>query len=64
MVDRNRIPLVFRSSVNEMSSKKVLVDFRLSRGDGIEFKRQFLIIKNLLNPIIRSSEILTENLHV
>lgn len=64
MVDRNRIPLVFRSSVNEMSSKKVLVDFRLSRGDGIEFKRQFLIVKNLLNPIIRSSEILTENLHV
>ncbi|OTF80958.1 serine/threonine-protein kinase Chk1-like protein, partial [Euroglyphus maynei] len=50
---RNRIPLVFRSSVNDMSAGKILVDFRLAKGDGIEFKRQFLAIKNLLKPIIQ-----------
>ncbi|KAH9418183.1 Serine/threonine-protein kinase Chk1 [Dermatophagoides pteronyssinus] len=51
---RNRIPLIFRSSVNDLSTGKILVDFRLAKGDGIEFKRQFLLIKNLLKPIIQS----------
>lgn len=31
---------------------KILVDFRLSKGDGIEFKRRFLQIKKSLNDII------------
>mgnify|MGYP002716767169 CR=1 FL=1 len=51
---RNQIPLIFRSTVNDMSKGKILVDFRLAKGDGIEFKRQFLAIKNLLKPIIQS----------
>lgn len=50
--DKNRHPLSFKVTVTENDKGKTLVDFRLSKGDGIEFKRQFLAIKNLLTPII------------
>lgn len=52
MVDKHRMPLIFRSSVNEMNCSQILVDFRLTKGDGIEFKRQFLTIKHQLKSII------------
>lgn len=31
---------------------RILVDFRLSKGDGIEFKRRFLLLKKSLADII------------
>ncbi|XP_074652670.1 serine/threonine-protein kinase Chk1-like [Tubulanus polymorphus] len=51
MVDRRKMNLIFKVSLIEMSAN-ILLDFRLSKGDGIEFKRQFLKIKERLSPII------------
>jgi serine/threonine-protein kinase Chk1 len=31
---------------------QTLIDFRLSRGCGLEFKRHFIIIKNAMSKII------------
>lgn len=50
-VDRRKIQLVFKINLIEMS-ENVLVDFRLSKGDGIEFKRRFIQIKKSLADII------------
>lgn len=50
-VDRRKIQLVFKINVIEMSNE-ILIDFRLSKGDGIEFKRRFIQIKKLLGDII------------
>lgn len=50
-VDRRKIQLVFKINLIEMSDN-VLVDFRLSKGDGIEFKRRFIQIKKSLANII------------
>lgn len=50
--DKKRMPLMFRCSTHEMGAGRMLVDFRLSKGDGIEFKRQFLAIKSLLQALI------------
>lgn len=52
-VDRRRNPLTFKACIMEMNSESLLVDFRLSKGDGIEFKRHFLRIKNALSDIIK-----------
>ncbi|XP_054724563.1 serine/threonine-protein kinase Chk1-like [Uloborus diversus] len=49
--DRRKMQLVFKVNLITMS-EKILVDFRRSRGDGIEFKRHFLKIKELLSEII------------
>ncbi|XP_038065828.1 serine/threonine-protein kinase Chk1-like isoform X2 [Patiria miniata] len=46
-LDRRKNPLIFKAHLHEMDDK-VLVDFRLSKGDGIEFKRHFLKIKGKL----------------
>lgn len=55
MNDKRRLPLVFKAMVNEMvRDQRLLVDFRLSKGDGIEFKRQFWIIKSRLSSIIQA----------
>jgi serine/threonine-protein kinase Chk1 len=35
--------LVFKIAIDEVN-RKVLLDFRLSRGDGIEFKRLFALL--------------------
>jgi serine/threonine-protein kinase Chk1 len=43
--------LVFKASVLDMGNDMVLLDFRLSRGDGLEFKRQFLRLRDLLSSI-------------
>lgn len=50
-VDRRKIQLVFKINLIEMSDY-ILVDFRLSKGDGIEFKRRFIQIKKSLADII------------
>ena len=33
-------------------NKEVLVDFRLSKGDGLEFKKIFMKFKQLLTPVV------------
>lgn len=52
-MDRRKTPLVFKCTVIEVQDKgdAVLLDFRLSRGDGLEFKRHFLRIKDSLRDI-------------
>jgi len=49
-VDRRKMILVFKANVIEMGNQ-VLLDFRLSRGDGLEFKKSFMRIKQQLNDI-------------
>lgn len=51
------MPLVFKANIVEMDGK-TLVDFRLSKGCGLEFKRTFMKIKSLLDDIILRSPIL------
>ncbi|XP_017014083.1 serine/threonine-protein kinase grp [Drosophila takahashii] len=50
-VDRNKLRLVFKAHIIEMDGK-ILVDFRLSKGCGLEFKRRFIKIKNALEDIV------------
>ncbi|XP_076759826.1 serine/threonine-protein kinase grp [Xylocopa sonorina] len=50
-MDRRKMPLVFKADIVEMDGK-ILVDFRLSKGCGLEFKRRFVKIKSLLDDII------------
>lgn len=50
-VDRRKMPLVFKASIHDMDGR-ILVDFRLSKGCGLEFKKRFLKIKADLKDII------------
>nr|AAC13566.1 Ser/Thr kinase [Drosophila melanogaster] len=50
-VDRNKLRLVFKAHIIEMDGK-ILVDCRLSKGCGLEFKRRFIKIKNALEDIV------------
>ena len=50
-MDRRGGLLVFKATLIEMD-KQVLMDFRLSRGDGIEFKRNFIKIKKIMESLI------------
>lgn len=50
-VDRRGAQLVLKASVLDMS-QHILVDFRLSKGCGLDFKRHFLRIKDGLSHII------------
>lgn len=43
-VDRRSLQLVFRANIIEMDGK-ILLDFRLSKGCGLDFKRNFVRIK-------------------
>lgn len=43
--------LVFKSNIIPMNHQ-TLMDFRLSRGCGLEFKRHFVAIKNSMSQII------------
>lgn len=54
--DRRNNQLVFKVNLLEMDDK-ILVDFRLSKGDGLEFKRYFLKIKGKLNDIISTQKV-------
>lgn len=49
--DTRRMPLIFKANFVEIEDK-LMLDFRLSKGCGIEFKRKFIKIKNALNDII------------
>lgn len=51
-VDRRKSTLTYLVSLIEINSLPLLVDFRLSKGDGIEFKRQFRAIKSKLADFI------------
>ncbi|MCL4121884.1 UNVERIFIED_CONTAM: hypothetical protein GTU68_000408 [Idotea baltica] len=50
-VDRRGAQLVFKGNVLDMGPH-ILVDFRLSKGCGLDFKRHFLKIKNGLSHIL------------
>ncbi|XP_064617026.1 serine/threonine-protein kinase Chk1-like [Liolophura sinensis] len=49
--DRRNMPLVFKASLLEMG-ENLMVDFRLSKGDGLEFKRQFMKIKAEMSSVV------------
>ncbi|XP_036328186.1 serine/threonine-protein kinase grp-like isoform X3 [Rhagoletis pomonella] len=50
-IDRRKLRLVFKAYIIEMDGK-ILVDFRLSKGCGLEFKRRFIKIKEALEDIV------------
>ncbi|KAH8412724.1 hypothetical protein KR009_004918 [Drosophila setifemur] len=50
-IDRHKLRLVFKAHIIEMDGK-ILVDFRLSKGCGLEFKRRFIKIKTALEDIV------------
>lgn len=56
-IDRRKIQLVFKINIIEMDNN-ILADFRLSKGDGLEFKRRFVQIKKSLNDIIGKDQLL------
>lgn len=51
-IDRRKSPLVFKATVFEIEGGPTLVDFRLSKGDGLEFKRHFLSVRSSIKPFI------------
>uniref|UniRef100_A0A1B0CTI8 non-specific serine/threonine protein kinase n=1 Tax=Lutzomyia longipalpis TaxID=7200 RepID=A0A1B0CTI8_LUTLO len=50
-VDRRKLQLIFKVTLIEMDGR-LLVDFRLSKGCGLEFKKSFIKIKNSLKDIL------------
>nr|URA30214.1 check point kinase 1 [Daphnia tibetana] len=54
--DRRKMQLVFKATVYDMQTM-VLLDFRLSRGCGLDFKRHFLAIKHKLADILCSAPV-------
>lgn len=56
-LDKRNNKLIFKVYVLEMN-RKVLLDFRLSKGDGLEFKRLFVRIKQKLADIISTQKVL------
>ncbi|NXN07247.1 CHK1 kinase, partial [Indicator maculatus] len=54
--DKRNNKLIFKVNLVEMESK-ILVDFRLSKGDGLEFKRHFLKIKAKLSDIVSTQKV-------
>lgn len=55
-LDKRNNKLIFKVHLLEMN-QRVLLDFRLSKGDGLEFKRLFLKIKQKLGDIISTQKI-------
>ncbi|XP_070547544.1 serine/threonine-protein kinase Chk1-like isoform X2 [Ptychodera flava] len=54
--DRRKNQLIFKVNLIEMDDK-VMVDFRLSKGDGLEFKRHFLKIKAKCSDFISKTPV-------
>lgn len=50
-IDRRKLRLVFKAYIIEMDGK-ILLDFRLSKGCGLEFKRRFIKIKNAMEGAV------------
>lgn len=59
-MDRRNNKLIFIVHFLEME-ERILVDFRLSKGDGLEFKRIFLKLKQKLSDIISNQKVLPLN---
>uniref|UniRef100_A0AAR2KAR1 Serine/threonine-protein kinase CHK1 n=2 Tax=Pygocentrus nattereri TaxID=42514 RepID=A0AAR2KAR1_PYGNA len=55
-MDRRNNKLIFKVHFLEME-EHILVDFRLSKGDGLEFKRIFLKLKQKLSDIISNQRV-------
>ncbi|XP_068456937.1 serine/threonine-protein kinase Chk1 [Clinocottus analis] len=55
-LDKRNNKLIFKVHLLEMN-RRVLLDFRLSKGDGLEFKRLFVKIKQKLGDIISTQKI-------
>ncbi|XP_029669277.1 serine/threonine-protein kinase grp [Formica exsecta] len=55
-IDRRKMPLVFKANFIEMDGN-VLVDFRLSKGCGLEFKRTFIKIRYAMEDVILKSSV-------
>lgn len=53
-IDRRKMSLVFKVTFIEMNGN-ILVDFRLSKGDGLEFKRAFIKIRCAMEDVILKS---------
>ncbi|XP_069002510.1 serine/threonine-protein kinase Chk1 isoform X1 [Embiotoca jacksoni] len=56
-LDKRNNKLIFKVHLLDMN-QRVLVDFRLSKGDGLEFKRLFVKIKQKLGDIVSTQKIL------
>ncbi|KAM9331765.1 serine/threonine-protein kinase Chk1 [Pholidichthys leucotaenia] len=54
-LDKRNNKLVFKVHLLDMN-QKVLLDFRLSKGDGLEFKRLFVKIKHKLGDIVSTQK--------
>ncbi|XP_065594410.1 serine/threonine-protein kinase Chk1 isoform X1 [Cyrtonyx montezumae] len=54
--DRRNNKLIFKVNLLEMEGR-ILVDFRLSKGDGLEFKRHFLKIKGKLSDVVSTQKV-------
>lgn len=50
-MDRRKLQLVFKAHIIEMDGK-ILLDFRLSKGCGLEFKRRFIKIKQQMEDVL------------
>jgi serine/threonine-protein kinase Chk1 len=60
--DRRQSLLTFKVNIIEMNAQnEVLVDFRLSKCDGLEFKKIFMRIKTSLLPIVCKRYVFTNN---
>lgn len=55
-IDRRKLRLVFKAHIIEMDGK-ILLDFRLSKGCGLEFKRRFMKIKQSLSCVVMKGPI-------
>ncbi|XP_076024711.1 serine/threonine-protein kinase Chk1 [Genypterus blacodes] len=55
-LDKRNNKLIFKIHVLEMNHR-VLLEFRLSKGDGLEFKRLFLRIKQKLGEVVSTQKI-------
>lgn len=55
-IDRRKLRLVFKAHIIEMDGK-ILLDFRLSKGCGLEFKRRFMKIKQNLSNVVMKGPI-------
>lgn len=56
-LDKRNNKLIFKVHLLDMN-QRVLLDFRLSKGDGLEFKRLFVKIKQKLGDIVSTQKIL------
>ena len=60
--DKRQTLLTFKVNILEMHSQnEVLLDFRLSKGDGLEFKKIFMKIKSSLSHIVCKRYVFTNN---